>query len=260
MNAFRMFLGCAASSQNGVSISLQQGRSQSPESEFSKRIQRPLKNRQTEPLMSGIDDKEDLNIVNEFHSISGYRVKQFDIKTVVEGLAAGNIYARWDGREEFGARALGNRSVVADPSKIENIAKINSTIKSRDFWMPFACTIIDKLADTYLELDGPVEDYKYMTLCAQTREEHRWKIKAGTHPQDGTCRPQIITKADNANYYELIEEFGNSTGIYSLLNTSLNVHGMPIASSLRDAMAVLTKGRLDGLLVSNKLMIVRETL
>ena len=124
--------------------------------------------------------------------------------------------------------------------------------------MPFACTILDKWAKIYLKIEGDIEDYKYMTMCAETNEEHRWRIKAGTHPQDGTCRPQVLMFEDNRSYYQLIERFGERTGIYSLLNTSLNIHGMPIASTLDDAIDVLIKGKLDGLLVGDSIMISKK--
>ena len=203
----------------------------------------------------GIEQKVNIDYIKEALISSNYKLSELNVDVIVKDLAEGGIYARWEGKEEFGARALGNRSVIADPSKMINIEKINSTIKNRDFWMPFACTILDKYANLYLKLDGPIEDYKYMTICAETVEEQRWKIKAGTHPQDGTCRPQIIRKKDNEEYYKLIEAFGEKTNIYSLLNTSLNIHGKPIASSIEDALEVLEKGNMAGLVINNKYMV-----
>ena len=136
--------------------------------------------------------------------------------------------------------------MVANPFDPKIKQKINETIKDRDFWMPFAASILEDYADTYFKLDLEVERYAFMTNTVETSEEGRLNLAAAIHPYDGTCRPHIVKKGSNPPYEKLINSFGNITGIYGLLNTSLNLHGLPICSCLEDALHVFANGNLDG--------------
>lgn len=159
------------------------------------------------------------------------------------------------GKAEFGARSLGNRSIICNPNKIENVKKINETVKNRDFWMPFAATAIDKYALKYFNIKKTnLNNYKYMTNCVETFDYSRKNLTAAIHPYDNTCRPQIITKKDNPFYFKIIEEFGKKSGIYSLLNTSLNTHGKPIINNEVQAVNMLKKTNLDAMIIGNYLI------
>ncbi|WP_041712427.1 carbamoyltransferase C-terminal domain-containing protein [Afipia broomeae] len=171
-------------------------------------------------------------------------------------LASKKVIGRIVGREEFGARALGNRSILADPRDPSIKKIINEKIKDRDFWMPFACSVPAEYADRYLELGSPHENYAYMTLCCpSTREGASVSIPASVHPYDETCRPHILGNGSNSGYEALINEFGKITGTFALLNTSLNLHGLPIASSMDDALHVLFESDLDALLTEEFLAV-----
>ena len=117
--------------------------------------------------------------------------------------------------------------------------------------MPFACSILEEFASEYIQLDQPSQSYKFMTLCAQSTAKGSQLLSAGIHPSDMTCRPQLVHKDDNSLYHSLISEFGNLTGVYALLNTSLNQHGKPIISKYIDLLQTLDEVRIDGVLTEN---------
>ena len=166
-------------------------------------------------------------------------------------LAKGEVVARYKGREEFGARALGNRSILADPSRYDVVQIINKMIKCRDFWMPFACSILQEDADTYVKNPkGVFAPYMILTFDSKKTED----IRAGSHPEDKTVRPQIVTPAHNAEYHRLISEFKKLTGRGAVLNTSFNLHGFPIVSSPDDAAEVFVKSGLRHLAVGDYLL------
>lgn len=172
---------------------------------------------------------------------------------VARKLADGYVVARMRGRMEFGLRALGNRSILADPRNEKIVRKINSQIKYRDFWMPFTPTILDKYADIYLinpkNLKSP-----FMTLAFETKEQARKDIPAALHPADFTARPQILEKEANPSYYDLISEFEKITGVGALLNTSFNLHGDPIVRGPEQAIYTFENSELDMLLMNDILI------
>ena len=141
-------------------------------------------------------------------------------RKVAELISNGEVVARFSGRDEFGARALGNRSILADPSRTDVIRIINDMIKNRDFWMPFACSIKSERADDYL-VNPKKMIAPYMIMTFDTTG-CRSEIVAGTHPYDGTARPQIVYKEHNPEYHQIISEFENITGIGAVLNTSFS--------------------------------------
>lgn len=168
------------------------------------------------------------------------------------------VICRAVGKAEFGARALGNRSILANPSNIESINKINQTIKNRDFWMPFAATILDNKANLYLKIKNKKINYKFMTNCIDTKSLGEKKLKAGIHPMDKTCRAQILNKETNKEYYDLIKKFGNLSNTYALLNTSFNTHGNPIVNCENDAFEIFEKNNLDALILPGVLIVKRK--
>ena len=175
-------------------------------------------------------------------------------KNVAAALAQGNIVGRVAGRMEFGARALGNRSILADPRSPEVIKKINYQIKNRDFWMPFTPSMLPTAAARYL-VNPKRYKYPYMSVACETTCDGRRALAGALHPADQTARPQIVDPAINPYYFELLTEFEKLTGVGALLNTSLNLHGYPIARTAGDAAHVFKNSGLDGLVLGDKLIV-----
>ena len=161
--------------------------------------------------------------------------------------------ARFDGRMEFGTRALGNRSLLAHPTDPQVINVLNHQIKNRDFWMPFAGTILSERQQDYVDnpkcLPAP-----YMVLAFTTSPKARVEMAAAMHTADHTMRPQILDRATNPGYYEVLKQFEARTGIGGVLNTSFNLHGEPIVCSPDDALATFSRSGLRHLALSNFLL------
>jgi len=146
---------------------------------------------------------------------------------VARVLARGEICAIFQGAMEFGPRALGHRSIIADPSKPESVKKINDAIKMRDFWMPFTPSILSERMNDYIVTRNGISD-SYMTVSFDTTKLGRSHLAAAIHPYDKTARPQRVRKSVAPEYYSIIKAFEKRTGIGAVLNTSLNIHGKPI--------------------------------
>jgi carbamoyltransferase len=172
-------------------------------------------------------------------------------------LAKGDIVAVIRGCAEFGARALGNRSILANPSRRETVQQINEAIKNRDFWMPFALSILEEKLDEYIfnpkKLQSP-----FMAISLDVRPEKNAQIEAGTHPYDKTVRPQAVSKIHTPEYHALITAFQKITGIPALLNTSFNLHGEPIVDTIADAVRTFELSGLDHLLVNDSILISKK--
>ena len=181
-------------------------------------------------------------------------VESKDIENdVADLLANGEIVARYAEREEFGARALGNRSILADPGEPQNIIKINKMIKQRDFWMPFAGSMTAEQCK--LNITNPKNhDPAFMITTFDTRTEPL-DFRAATHAYDETIRPQKVTAESNPRYYRLLTRFAEISGKRGgLLNTSFNLHGFPIVSSPSDALLVFKRSGLKNLALENFLL------
>jgi len=175
-----------------------------------------------------------------------------DIDGVVgELVAKRKIVARFNGRMEFGPRALGNRSILCDASDWRMVKKVNETIKHRTWWMPFAPTILEERMDYYLV--NP-EEAPYMVMAFDTTDK-RNEIVAAIHPQDLTSRPQLLKETVNSSYYRLLRAFEEVTGFGGFLNTSFNLHGYPIVCTPRQAIWVFKNSALDGLAMGNYLIL-----
>ena len=204
----------------------------------------------------GYEIKNDLFKYINKEELKNYKIYKKNInKIAARYLHDGKILCRAVGKSEFGARSLGNRSILASPSNIETKRIINEKVKGRDFWMPFAASVINKYSNTYFKLNSSQSLYKYMTNCVETKSLGYEKLKAAIHPYDKTCRPQIVSKNDNPDYYDLISEFGKLSNTYSLLNTSFNIHGKPIVNSERDAFKIFKETNLDGIIYPNLLIL-----
>ncbi len=214
-----------------------------------------IKNQPLHDLYLGTEntDAEVLAFIEKSGLDTKYRVKEVENAELAKLLADGEVLARVVGKMEFGSRALGNRSILANPSNPGIIQHINELIKGRDFWMPFAATVLDSYQERYLENPKGFES-RYMAVAMDTKKEFLGEIKAGTHPYDETIRPQILTKDQNPGYYDLIEKFSKLTGIGSLLNTSYNLHGLPVVNDIADAVHVFENSGLKYLVLNNYLL------
>ena len=172
-------------------------------------------------------------------------------------LKEGSIIAVARNREEFGARALGNRSIIANPSIDNTVQKINETIKNRDFWMPFALTILKEYHQKYIQNSKKIRS-DFMTIGFDTVQKNLKKIKSATHPYDRTVRPQILEKSFNKDYHSIIQKFYKITNIPGVLNTSLNLHGLPICSSMKDIKNTFIKSDLKFLYINDKFLIKKN--
>jgi carbamoyltransferase len=170
---------------------------------------------------------------------------------VADLLVAGEVVARAKGRMEFGARALGNRSILADPTRKDVVRIINDMIKSRDFWMPFAPAILAEESDDYLQNPrGMRAPYMIMTFDTKRADD----FPAAIQPYDRTARPQIVYREHNPDLHRLISMFRDRTGRAVVLNTSFNLHGYPIVASAADALGVLESSGLEHLAVAGYLI------
>jgi carbamoyltransferase len=195
-----------------------------------------------------IDDEEVESLIRAQNLATRHRVcepKAMEAR-IAELLVTDGIVARCAGRMEFGARALGNRSILANPADHRVVGLINRMIKSRDFWMPFAPTILRERVTDYLVnpkgLSSP-----YMMMAFPTNPKGRYDIAAAVHPHDGTARAQILDDAWNPEYHRIIREFEGRTGIGAVLNTSLNLHGEPLVCSPADAVDTFERSGLPHL-------------
>ncbi len=186
------------------------------------------------------------------HQVRWQAHEKIERKTAVL-LARGEVVARFKGRMEFGARALGNRSILANAALPGVVQRINNMIKARDFWMPFAPSILFDSSKEYLH--NPKAVYSpYMILSFDTREEKRSRILAAIHPQDGTARPQEVSHSSNSGYAALLEHYKTLTGEGAILNTSFNLHGYPLVFSPIDALDVFNRSGLNYLAIGNYLV------
>ncbi len=172
-------------------------------------------------------------------------------KKIAELLSEGEIVAVMNGRMEWGARALGNRSILADATNFENIKRINEAIKKRDFWMPFAPAILEeRIADYAIN----PQKSPYMILAFRSTEKGKKELMAATHQYDNTLRPQTVTKESNPRFYQILKEFERITGRGGFLNTSFNLHGFPIVMNPEDALYVFENSGLNYLAIGSFLV------
>ena len=189
---------------------------------------------------------------------------RFDVETnaakskVARLILQGDIVGVIRGKAEFGARALGNRSILANPSIRDSVQKINEAIKNRDFWMPFALSILEERHKDYLENPKNLQS-PFMAISLDARPDNYRGIEAGTHPYDKTVRPQFVSKEHTPVYHQLISEFCKLSGVPALLNTSFNLHGEPIVDTIADAVRTFELSGLDHLYINDTYLISKRT-
>ena len=171
-------------------------------------------------------------------------------KTAAQLLNQGKILGWFQGRMEFGPRALGSRSIIADPRDPEMNVKVNNAVKFREWWRPFAPSFKKEAAPDYLE---SAYDSPFMILTAQVRPEKRGVIPSVTHV-DGSARPQTVERDVNPLYYRLIDEFGIITGVPVIMNTSFNLRGEAIVHTPTDALRTFFSSGMDALVIGSFLV------
>ena len=176
-------------------------------------------------------------------TITDYLDKEVLLKDLVDGKIVG--VAR--GRSEHGPRALGNRSIICNPSLPEMKDVLNAKVKHREWYRPFAPVVRLEDVNKYFEWD---KESRWMSFCPKVREEWKEKLGAITHV-DGTARVQTVTREQNEWLYDLITDFEKETGIGVLLNTSFNVDGKPVLSTVKDAFTILERTEMDCLLIKD---------
>ena len=180
----------------------------------------------------------------DISSLAQYTIKKFNSEEqILEQILKNKIVAICRGKMEMGQRALGNRSIIADPRTRSNVEKINNSIKKRDFWMPFAPVILEEYQDLLIQNPKKI-DSPFMTIAFETKDGKN-KFPAGVHQADGTARAQLLKKEHNPILWNLIFKFYEKTGIPALLNTSFNLHGEPIVRTIHDALRVFDKSELE---------------
>ncbi len=209
---------------------------------------KPLRHTYLGPSFSDADVEEALRL---YEAEKKYRISErVTAEQIADLLCQGKVIGRCSGRMEFGLRALGNRSILADPRKPDTIRKINQAIKFRDFWMPFTPTILAERAQDYIVNPKGILS-PFMTMAFDSTALARKDLIAALHPADFTARPQILDEKHNAEYFQIIKAFEKLTGVGGLLNTSFNLHGEPVVCSPMDALHTFENSALDGLILNN---------
>ncbi len=169
-------------------------------------------------------------------------------------LAAGNPVAWFQGRMEFGPRALGGRSILGCPNAVGIANRINEQIKFRERWRPFCPSVLDRVAADIIQTDHPAP---FMTITFDVNEAWKSRIPEVVH-EDGTARVQIVERTQNPRYYALLEELDVLTGNAVVLNTSLNRRGEPMVCSPQDALNMFNGSDLEYLVMEDYLVTKKE--
>ena len=173
-----------------------------------------------------------------------------DIERIAaELISQGKIIGWFQGKMEFGPRALGNRSILADPTDPKIADKVND-IKHRERWRPLAPSILEEKMGNYFEKPYPSP---FMSLTFQVKGEKQKEIPSVTHV-DGSSRVQTVNKKANPKFYKLIKKFHNLTGVPLVLNTSFNDSGQPIVMTPKDAIESFRSMNLNFLIIGNYLI------
>ncbi|HHL39093.1 MAG TPA: hypothetical protein ENJ37_01165 [Deltaproteobacteria bacterium] len=178
------------------------------------------------------------------------------VDRVVDALAGGGVVGWYQGRFEWGPRALGNRSILANPCREEMKDVVNIKIKFREPFRPFAPSVVSGRAGEYFEFPGDIESHyppRYMLMVAPVKREMQGAIPAVTHV-DGTGRLQTVVRERNPRYHRLIERFGEATGTPVVLNTSFNLKGEPIVTTPRNAFNTFSASGMDMLVLGNRII------
>ena len=184
------------------------------------------------------------------------RVRRLDADTLAAEtgrlLADGKVVAVFQGRMEYGPRALGNRSILADPSTTQMRDRINAMVKHREEFRPLAPAVLEEYARECFDIGDPA-DYLWMVETVDVRPQWMERLGGVTHV-DGSARIQVVRRADNETYWRIIDEFRRLTGTPVVLNTSFNVRGEPIVCSPADAVRTFLTSDVDALVLADHLI------
>jgi len=209
----------------------------------------------------GKDIGDDHSILGELSKwgnfLSFEKVEKITERTA-ELLADGRVIGWVQGRSEFGPRALGNRSILADPRPADNKDRINQMIKKREGYRPFAPSVLEEFADHFFDLGPNGEQHPFMVFVVNVKKEMHELLGAITHV-DGTARVHTVSKEINAKYWDLISAFAERTGIPMVLNTSFNNNVEPIVDSAKDAVVTFLTTGLDYLVIGDYLVEKKKT-
>jgi len=178
-------------------------------------------------------------------------------KTTASLIAQGKVIGWFQGRMEFGPRALGNRSILADPRNPEMKDIINDKVKRRESFRPFAPAVLEKDAKDYFDMTGLSESL-FMLFTVPVKKDKYNIIPAVTHV-DGTTRVQTVSFKTNPLFWNLINEFKTLTGLAVILNTSFNVKNEPIVCSPKDALTCFLSTNIDCTVIGNYVVLKRST-
>jgi carbamoyltransferase len=188
--------------------------------------------------------------INNEPRVTVRQIKRPANEEVAEALVSGQIVGVCRGRMEFGPRALGNRSILADPRRLENRDRVNQ-IKGRELWRPLAPAVLAERASEFFDLRQPSP---FMLFRAQVKSDKYSIVPAVVHV-DGSARPQTVTRDQNAEFYDLLSAFARrSGGVPILMNTSFNTAREPIVCTPQDAIASFLASGLDLLLLGDFLV------
>jgi carbamoyltransferase len=231
-----------ADNGNAIGAALLAYKEDHPDTDFSKKI--------LSPYLGSTMEKSKIENLKNYGKLKNSLPKDKLIhERTAELLAEGKIVGWIQGRSEFGPRALGNRSILADPRKKEVKDILNSRVKFREEFRPFAPSILHECGDQYFE---NYQESPYMDRALKFREEVKHLVPGVVHV-DGTGRLQTVKQEWNEQYYNLIKSFMSITGIPIVLNTSFNVMGKPIIHSVEDGLAVYFTSGLDVLVINDEL-------
>jgi carbamoyltransferase len=187
-------------------------------------------------------------------ALGTYRLRSTTLQspatTAADLVADGCVVGWFQGRMEFGPRALGSRSIIADPRDAAMKDRVNEAVKFREAWRPFAPSFVAEGIDGWIE--APHES-PFMILTFQAASEHRDDLAGVTHV-DGSLRPQTVERDVNPNYWALIDRFRSKTGVPAVMNTSFNLRGEPIVCTPTDAIRTFYSSGLDALVIGDRLL------
>lgn len=181
------------------------------------------------------------------------------ISDAVDLLADGKIVGWFQGGSELGPRALGQRSILCDPRRPDGKEVLNSRVKHREAFRPFAPVILLEEAENWFEMGGATTDSRFMLRVCPFKEERRDKVPAVVHV-DGTGRIQTVTEEANGRFYDLVKKFNEKTGVPIVLNTSFNIMGMPIIETPQDALLCLLSTGIDYCVLEDLIVKKRESI
>jgi carbamoyltransferase len=196
-------------------------------------------------------DKREIQAAVKASGLDSHRSKA-PAREAAEMIADGKIVAWFQGRMEFGPRALGNRSLLADPRRPDMRTILNQKVKHREDFRPFAPSVMAEHADQWFEVGKHVTSHEFMLFAPRIKPERRDKIPAVVH-QDGTARVQLVSPKSNPRFHELISSFHARTGVPLVINTSFN-DSEPIVCTPTDAIVTFRKSGIDALVMDDVIL------